>query len=355
MPGLPHTPLSIAEESAPCLEPTRIGYRSFDRQWIIPDKRVINRPNPTLWRAWSDQQVHLTALHRTAPSSGPAVTSTALIPDLDHYHGRGGRAYPLWLDADATEPNIVPGLTHLLSTQFDREVVAEDVFAYLAALLAHPGYVELFRDDLAIPGLRVPLTANDELFAQAVTVGRRVLWLHTFGQRYIDADASPPRPGGPPQAEPAPKMVEPVGPELPEEMTYDPQAQQLRIGPGLIEPVAPAVWNYEVSGVNVLTKWFSYRRADRDRPVIGARRESPLLRIQSDKWLASYTTELLEILNVLTLLVELEPQQAQLLAAIVEGPQISTDALTDRGILPVAKAARKPVKLASTDQQALDL
>ena len=43
------------------IAPTRYGFRSFDRQWIIPDARLINRPNPTLWKAYSARQVYLTA------------------------------------------------------------------------------------------------------------------------------------------------------------------------------------------------------------------------------------------------------------------------------------------------------
>ena len=33
----------------------RYGFRSFDRQWIIPDNRVLNRPNPELWRSHGEQ------------------------------------------------------------------------------------------------------------------------------------------------------------------------------------------------------------------------------------------------------------------------------------------------------------
>jgi hypothetical protein len=32
------------------------------------------------------------------------------------------------------------------------------------------------------------------------------------------------------------------------------------------------MWAYEVSGKNVLRQWFSYRRRDRSKPVIGDRR-----------------------------------------------------------------------------------
>ncbi len=66
---------------------------------------------------------------------------------------------------------------------------------------------------------------------------------------------------------------------------------------------------------------FSYRKKNRERPIIGDRRPpSKLGDIQPDHWLAEYTTELLNVLNVLALLVQSEPDQAQLLEAICAGP-----------------------------------
>jgi hypothetical protein len=44
--------------------------------------------------------------------------------------------------------------------------------------------------------------------------------------------------------------------------------------------------------------------------------------IQPDHWLAEYTTELLNVLNVLTLLVEMEPAQSKLMEAICGGPTL---------------------------------
>jgi hypothetical protein len=83
------------------------------------------------------------------------------------------------------------------------------------------------------------------------------------------------------------------------------------------------VWQYEVSGKRVLIQWFSYRKKNRQRPNIGDRRPpSNLGDIQPDHWLAEYTTELLNVLHVLALLVELEPAQAKLLEEICEGPTI---------------------------------
>ncbi|MBA4083271.1 MAG: hypothetical protein C0496_18715, partial [Erythrobacter sp.] len=49
-----------------------------------------------------------------------------------------------------------------------------------------------FAEDLVRPGLRVPLTADAALFAEAAKLGREVIRLHTFGERFATED--PPRP-----------------------------------------------------------------------------------------------------------------------------------------------------------------
>src|SRR5262249_51537176 len=162
----------VADEKGDCLPPVRYGYRSFDRQWIIPDSRVINQPNPELWRSHSERQVYLTALMAHSPMSGPAVALNSLIPALPPCkRSFGGRAFPLWRDAEATTPNLSPKLLEFLATQYKTAVTPEDVLAYLAAVAANPAYTARFQSDLAQPGLRIPLTAKPKSFADAVEVG----------------------------------------------------------------------------------------------------------------------------------------------------------------------------------------
>ncbi|HWH22510.1 MAG TPA: type ISP restriction/modification enzyme [Allosphingosinicella sp.] len=314
-----------AQQELKVIRPTRYGFRSFDRQWIIPDNRIINRPNPGLWGAFGKEQVYLTALTRTSPKGGPAVTVTSNIPDLDHYRGSfGGRAFALWKDAAGSDPNISPAVLAQLAKTYGAPVDPVDVFAYVAALLAHPAYVERFRDDLIQPGLRVPLTADADLFAEAAKLGREVIWLHTFGERFADH-----RPAGPPRVAVNPPTVPkggaiPTTPEgFPDTINYDAAKRRLLVGTGHIDNVAPEVWAYQVSGKNVLRQWFSYRKKNRERPLIGDKRPpSPLGEIQPDHWLPEYTSELINVLNVLTLLVALEPKQADLLKRVCEGPLI---------------------------------
>ena len=101
------------------------------------------------------------------------------------------------------------------------------------------------------------------------------------------------------------------------------------------------MWNYEVSGKQVLVQWFSYRRLDRSRPIIGDRRPpSPLENIQPTRWLAEYTTELMNVLNVLGRLVALEPRQADLLDRICDGPLLSGDDLRAGGAFDATSTGR---------------
>ncbi len=351
--GFTATGKTVAEESGDGTAPVRYGFRSFDRQWIIPDARLINQANPKLWEVRSNRQLFLTALAAYAPSSGPALTVSALVPDHDHYRGSfAGRAFPLWADAAATQPNLRAALLTFIASACSQPVHAEDLFAYIVAVAAHPAYIERFRSDLATPGLRIPLTADAATFAEVALMGRRVVWLHSFGERMADAAAG--RPPGPPRLPQSLRPQVPVGGAIPSDtdgmpdnMDYDATKQRLRVGSGHIEPVPAAVWHYEVSGKQVLTQWFSYRRKTRERPLIGDRRPpSPLGDIQPDAWPAEYTTELLNLLNVLGLLVELEPIQAALLDRVCGGPLLSVETLRAAGTFadtatPKAKAGSK--------------
>ena len=340
--GYPANSSTVANESGTCLQPIRYGFRSFDQQWIIPDGRLINQPNPELWDAYSVSQVFLTALSRSSPSTGPALTISSAIPDLDHYRGSfGGRVLPLWANAGATIPNVRPALITFLASKFAITVTPEDLIAYIAAVAANPAYTAKFQDDLSTPGLRIPITADADLFAATVELGRAIVWLHTFGERMADA-AHPEknRPASPPRLPAARRPQVPLGGEIshdptlmPDVMSYDGAKQRLNVGNGYIEHVTPAMWRYEVSGKQVLPQWFSYRKKNRDRPIIGDRRPpSPLGNIQPDFWLAEYTTELLNVLNVLGLLIDCEPAQAALLERICAGPCLSADDLRIAGV-----------------------
>ena len=79
------------------------------------------------------------------------------------------------------------------------------------------------------------------------------------------------------------------------------------------------------------------------------RKPSPLGDIQPDHWLPEYTTELLNVLNVLGLLVELEPAANDLLGRICASALLTQSALEAAGAFFPAGH----VPASSTEQVAL--
>jgi Type ISP C-terminal specificity domain len=302
-----------------------------------------------LWSEHSTKQVYLTCLEAHSPENGPAITFTNLIPDQHHYKGSfGGRVFPLWRNSISTQPNIKPALLTHLAKVYGQPVKAEDMMAYLAAVMAHPAFTARFKADLVRPGLRVPLTADAKLFAEAVAVGSELIWLHCYGERFVDPKADRPKQAPRLPKDSAPYIPKdgaiPSAPEpLPDTINYDSAKRRLTIGKGYLENVTPEMWAYEVSGKQVLRHWFSYRGRDRSRPIIGDRRApSPLDLIQPDHWLPEYTTDLLDLLNVLGRLVALEPAQADLLNRICEGPLRSADELGAAGAFALPEVTGTP-------------
>lgn len=346
--GYDRTPLRA--EQRPQAVPVRVGYRAFDRQWIIPDHRLMVVARPDLWRVRGDRQVYVVEQNAHAVINGPAVLFSALVPDMDYYNNRSGCTRPLYRNRSGTLPNLAPGLLDLLSRRLESPVTAEDVVAYIAAVAGHPAYTQRFLEDLEAGGAHIPLTAERDLWTRAVAVGRRVVWLHTYGERCADPAAGRPYKKvlldtGRPQC-----LEEiPDGPEnMPERLAYDPVTQDFWVGSGRISPVPPAVRAYQVSGMNVLDKWFGYRKR-----TPGGKRRLELDLVVADRWSPLWTTELLELLNVLGLLVREEPHQAELFDRICAGRLITPTDLADEEILPVSDDASKPLKAMSDEPDAL--
>ena len=345
----------VANDREPVVEPCRYAFRSFDRQWILPDHRLLSRARPPLWDQFSERQVFLTALRASSPKNGPAITFTALLPDHDHYKGSfGGRVYPLWRDSSSKLPNVCPELLALLA-KTQAGVTAEDVFAYLGAVMAHPAFTARFKNDLIQPGLRLPLTADAELFAEAVELGREVIWLHTYGERFVDKNAGRPK-GAPRMIAYAPFIPEdgeiPGQPApLPSDIEYDVTKNRLNIGRGFVDNVTQAMWDYKISGKAVLRHWFSYRKHDRTRTTIGEKKRppSPLEKIQPESWQSQYTDDLIDLLNVLGRLIALEPKQADLLTRICDGPLIHAEDID--ALLEITAPEEKPAKPVNTKKK----
>ena len=324
-------PIAKLSRDAPIPPVIRYAYRSFDRHWIIADARLMSRPRPDLWAAHGDRQVYLTSLFTKPLGTGPALAACAAMPDLDHFSGRGAKDIaPMYRDAQGKEANILPGLLDILAQAWGRKVSPEHFLAYVYGVLAQPAFTKRFAEQLGTRELRVPLTKDAALFAQVRNVGARLLWLHTYGERFVPKGKHA---GQLPKG--AARCVKPVpGDEAgyPEKYEYNDATQTLHVGDGEFAPVAPEVYEFEVSGLKVVQSWLGYRMK---KPK--GKKSSPLDGITPDCWPSEYTTELLELLCVLDATIAEYPAQAKLLSAVVKGKCFKASELP-----AVPDAARKP-------------
>lgn len=311
------------------------SHRSFDRQYLIADARVIDRPGPPLWAAHGPRQTYLTSLLTNVPGSGQVATATCFIPDLDHFRGSFGAKHviPLWRDAGVTQPNVTNGLLDQLEQAYGTPVSPNDLFAYAYGVLAQPAYAERFWDELEHPPPRLPITKNGELFRRVVGQGSRLLYLHTYGERY----RRPSQDGTVPQG--AARCTKAVSQEeYPKDFSYQPGNRTLHVGDGEFAPVSREVWEYSVSGLQVVRSWLNYRKEER-----AGRKSSPLDDIRPERW--EFTEELLELLWVLEATLELQPQGAALLA------EVCASSLFLSSELPTpTEAERKPPKVSSVEE-----
>ncbi len=244
----PIAQLDKQSQPPPCVH---YAFRSFDKQRILMDARLGDFMRPTLWAIRSQKQVYLTSSFTEPLGVGPALTACAEVPDLHHFSGRGAKdVVPLYRDSDAQHPNIAPDLLSLLNATYQHSVTPEDFLAYVYAVSAHPAFSRRFGKELETLQIRVPFTKDSQRFAKAVRIGRRLLWLHTYGQRCTD----PNQPKGElPRGQARCTQAVPHDPDnYPDRFQYSPPKKRLLVGKGVFEPVHPRVFDFEVSGLKVL-------------------------------------------------------------------------------------------------------
>lgn len=330
LPGHRTPTAALAREEGPCPEPVPIAHGAYDRQWLIPDHRLIDAARPELWRVLDGHQVFAVEQAFLPDVGEPPVSFAALLPDGRSPAGRPGRIRPLFRQPGGRDPNLAPGLLEALSAAYATEVTALDVLAWVAAA----GYA-------APEGCRVPFPAGPREWRDGVALGARLVWLHTRGARFADPaagrDAEGPRlPGG---SRPYVRAPLPAAPG-PDDLEYDPEQRELRIGAGRVSPVSPAAWQRTAGGVRVLQAWWERRTAPGAPGSLEALRPAP--------WTRAGTSELLETVSVLTLLAELDAERRELarrLAAAEGGGRTGTEALREAGVLPVPAARRRPASV----------
>lgn len=298
------------ENTAPPVTP--YAFRSFDRHYGITDPRFGDYLRKELQDTLG-AQCFFTTLMTTPLGYGAALTACSTLPDLHHFRGSfGGKdVIPLYRDAAGVVPNVTAGLLNALGKHYDATPSAEDLAAYVYAVLGGQSYTRRFWSELETPGPHVPITKEGKIFADTAKLGRKLIWLHTYAERFRGDDRGDEVPAG--QA----KIIKGVSDSptsYPEAHSFDLANSEITVGNGRFGPVTTEVWDFEVSGLKVVQSWLGYRMKKR-----AGKKSSPLDEIRPERWTPRMSEELLELLWVLEATLGMEADLETQLNRIVDG------------------------------------
>jgi hypothetical protein len=168
--------------------------------------------------------------------------------------------------------------------------------AYCYALLATRGYVQRFEEELRTPGQRVPLTPDGDVFRRCAALGTELLALHTY-RRVRVGEA---------------RCMAAGDERWPRQFTYDRASEELTLGDLRVGPIRTHVWDFSVSGYQVVHGWVRHRMPRR-------RGKSSLDAIAPEHWTQALSDELLELVWLIEATLALEPALDALLDEVVSG------------------------------------
>lgn len=227
-----------------------VAYRPLDRRWLYNKTEFVDRPRPELQEVWGDANVGLYALPN-GTRAGPAVWCHGLLPDYHAFRGSyGGYAFPLRdRRPNVAAPNISPTLLANLGAAYGEAVAAENAFDAILCLLSANSYTLRFAEDLEDVFPHVPFPARYDVFQSAVRIGREIRAVESFarepGERYRRPDFV--------------RVVTPPQGELAVARYDDGSIDLCASGSGRITGLPHAVWNFSVSGYELVPRWLEAR------------------------------------------------------------------------------------------------
>jgi predicted helicase len=283
---------------------SKYGYRPLDNEFIYNHEDFLDRRRPKLQRVWGDDNKCLFTLPE-GHGGGPSVFLQNKIPDRHAYRGSyGGFAFPLWDNRreNGGQQSLMPNQYHnfndelvqaLSETWNGEETNAEELFAYVYAVLSAPSYSLQFSGDLAQSFPRVPFPRSADMYQKGVTLGEDLVELHSFANRY-PADGSLSFHG----------QIEEI--ERADYLQANERVVLTDEGSG-VESVSKEVWRYSVSGYDVLESWIERREG-----------------IDFDQQLSD---DLLDVIWILQETVALSDELDDFLGRLLEGGALTRDDL----------------------------
>ena len=167
-------------ENDPMPKIIRIGYRSFDYQWMLLDPALAYSLRGKIYTAHKSDQFYLVGNLTKQASGDLFLTFSDAVVETDFHAKRGAKdVIPFFDDPKSNHVNLNSAFLDefLLLNGF----LPNNFHFYVLAVCSSKTFCNQFAKDTERYGLRVPIKCSLDLYEEIVAIGKNIATLNTIG------------------------------------------------------------------------------------------------------------------------------------------------------------------------------
>ncbi|MDY6839750.1 MAG: type ISP restriction/modification enzyme [Thermodesulfobacteriota bacterium] len=243
-------------------------YRPFDRRWVFYHYHAIDFGREAVMRHVTLDNVALVTMRQVVLNEPytHAVATSCIVDNRTFVSSKGTtQILPLYLYPDTSQeglfasvkagehrkPNLNAKLLGTLKAEYGDVPNPEKIFHYIYAVLYADTYRKKYAEFLKTDFPRIPFSADFALFQSLAALGERIVGLHLLRSEELD----------PPAARFQGKGDNRVAGTKGKGFRYEPKEERVYINKTqYFEPVPRELWEYQIGGYQVLSKWLKDRK-----------------------------------------------------------------------------------------------
>jgi hypothetical protein len=224
-----------------------ILFRPFDKRFVYYHPLLIERTRSRVMQHMMHENVAMISARSNKSSSmNHFFCSQYIIETKCGERTTQSYIFPLFLyQENQRKPNLNIKLLNLLNKAYNSQVTPDDVFNYMYSIFYSNRYRNKYMQNLRIDFPRVPFTSEYDLFLKMTKLGRQLVDLHIMKSEELSDPAT---------------RFQGVGDNFVEKPTFNEERKRVYINrTQFFESIEKEVWEYEIGGYQVLSKWLKER------------------------------------------------------------------------------------------------
>lgn len=229
-------------------------YRPFDIRWCLYSDAVVDRPRPSVNQQMLKANVSLITTRQNREPFFALVTDLICGQHKIVARYDGSYVFPLWRYSGQQgfefhvdrQSNFDSGFIGAVRETLGRVPDADELFAYIYAVLSSPAYRSRYAEFLKREFPRIPITATARLFSLLAAKGTELMSVHMMQSAQVEEFST----------------EFPVkGDNTVEKAAYTPQNEQVWINAKqFFGGIPQSVWDFHVGGYRVCERWLKDRQ-----------------------------------------------------------------------------------------------